>query len=128
MKKIAIFCAALFLGASFVLAYAEEAEVYTEPPVVINAKVGEKVVITLDSNKTTGYSWELVKPIDKDIIGLLDNKYVAPTANRSGAPGKEVWTFRATGRGKVTLTFRYLRSWEKNVPSAKKQAYIIIIK
>lgn len=128
MKKIGIISTVLFLGAALICSYAQEAEVYTDPPTVINAKVGEKIVITLESNKTTGYSWDLVKPIDKDVVGFIDNKYLAPTTNRAGAPGKELWNFRATGRGKTTLTFRYVRSWEKDVPPAKKKAFIIIVK
>ena len=48
---------------------------------------------------TTGYSWRLAEPLDKNLVQLVGSKYIKPEKAMPGAPGKEEWTFKASGAG-----------------------------
>ena len=95
---------------------------------IIQANVGEELVITLESNMTTGYRWQLASSIDKNTLIVVGLKYIVPKSKAVGAGGKEEWTFKALKPGKITVIFNYLRSWEKNKPPAKTKTFAILIK
>jgi predicted secreted protein len=83
-----------------------------------------KLVIELESNASTGYSW--ICEMNKiGILVLTSEEYVNPKNDPplTGAPGKQVFTFTSVCKGEVELTFTYQRSWEKNEDYAKKLIY-----
>jgi len=88
---------------------------YNDPARAIRVGVGENFSIILDSNATTGYSWQIAKKTTGPVVSLVGRDYVAPQVKMPGAGGKEHWTFKAESAGTEKLTFHYLRSWEKNV-------------
>lgn len=94
---------------------------------VIEAIVGEKIVLTLDSNPTTGYSWELAGPIDDKFIEFLNSEYMAPETKLVGAGGHEMWTFKALKKGKTTIVMKYVRPWEKDKPPAEIKKFEVNI-
>lgn len=94
----------------------------------ILATARENFVITLNSNMTTGYHWELAKPLDKNRLELVGSKYIEPSTKLIGAGGKEVWTFKALKTGKATVFLKYIRPWEKNVAPAREKTFNIIIR
>src|SRR5215212_7199184 len=59
----------------------------------ISASVGVPFSITLDSNRTTGYSWALATQLDPNVVELLQNTYQRSGGPRMGAGGTEIWTF-----------------------------------
>lgn len=68
--------------------------------------------VTLYSNQTTGYSWsETAQIADFKVLQQESHEYVAPTANRVGAGGKEVWVFKTLAPGKTTLNAAYSQPW-----------------
>jgi inhibitor of cysteine peptidase len=72
--------------------------------------VDAELVITLDSNVTTGFAWKLTTEPDPAVVDLVGSEYLAPETELVGAGGQEVWTFRATGEGSTNLTLTYERS------------------
>jgi predicted secreted protein len=44
-----------------------------------------------------------------------------------GAPGEEVWTFEAVGKGTVQLDFEYVRPFEKDAKPVKIARYSVVI-
>ena len=95
----------------------------------LQVKVGDTFVIELDSNPTTGYSWNLAKT-DLKIVEQVSREYKPreTTERLVGSGGREIWTFKATAKGKTTLTFQYARPWEKGVSPIKEEIDTIIIK
>ena len=87
----------------------------------VNVKVGDVLAVTLESNPTTGYKWQVKGISDKAVLENTGSEFIAGGAGAHGAgtPGKEVWIFKALKEGKSTLTMEYLRSWEGNVPAEK---------
>ena len=93
----------------------------------INATVGKELVITLDANETTGYEWQLAGMVDDSLIKPVSSEYVPDNTGLVGSGGKSIWTFKAVQAGKTQLSFKYIRSWEKDTPPAKKATYIVDI-
>jgi predicted secreted protein len=96
-------------------------------PKPIAANKGDEFIIVLDSNKTTGFGWQLAKPINQNMLKLLRTDYIPSETDLVGAGGKEEWTFIAVNSGKATIPLKYARPWEKVKP-AKEKTFTIIIK
>ncbi len=96
---------------------------------------GDTLTITVDSNPTTGYDWN-IQLKDRAVLDLVDSAYVQESfqgesaikpsqedsANSqdaqiveeplSGAGGYSVYTFKAHAGGHETITFTYTRSFD----------------
>ncbi|MCX5906628.1 MAG: protease inhibitor I42 family protein [Deltaproteobacteria bacterium] len=96
-----------------------------EPRIVV---VGQEFTFTLESNPSTGYQWQLARPLDEAIIMLIRSEYQQPESKLLGAPGKEVWTFKGMGPGKATIDLNYVRPWEKNIPPVASRSFAIQVR
>jgi len=76
--------------------------------------VGDTFTVTLCSNPTTGFEWsESAQISDQTVLEQVDHATVAPeNKNVVGAPGQEVWTFKALTQGTSTVSLEYGRPWE----------------
>jgi inhibitor of cysteine peptidase len=97
-------------------------------PNSLEAKVGQEFTITLESNATTGYQWQLAKPLDESMVKLVGSEYKAPQDGRVGQGGEEIWTFKAMGTGKTEVAMKYVRSWEKDVQPAEERTFTVTVK
>jgi len=98
----------------------------TGPEVLnIDTKKGNNFFITLETNPTTGYQWEL--DFDNTYIELVNREYGTPPQEIIGAGGNETFAFLALKSGETEITFSYLRSWEQGNPPIEEKVYIIII-
>ncbi len=74
---------------------------------------GESVRITLESNPSTGYKWNM-KASEQDILKNTANDYTSECEEgMMGCGGKEVWDFTAVASGTATLEMLYYRGWEQ---------------
>ena len=94
---------------------------------LIKVKVGQEFNITLESNPTTGYQWQLAKELDRSIVELVRSEYRPSESGLLGAGGTEVWTFKAVKGGTAEISFEYVRSWETDVPPIKEKNFGIIV-
>ena len=94
----------------------------------IEIAAGGSFTITLDSNATTGYSWELKGISDTAVLEKTDNKYEAPTSGLMGAGGKEVWTFKVLKAGTSTLTMEYSQPWAGGQKGANSFNVTVMVK
>ena len=73
---------------------------------------GDELVISLESNPTTGYSWAESKSSQaSDVLQLVSKKYESES-DAIGAGGIETWTYKAVGAGTANLELDYLRPFE----------------
>jgi inhibitor of cysteine peptidase len=98
----------------------------------VKIAAGGSLTVTLESNQTTGFKWELAKISDQTVLEQVNQKFVAPEATKDGtpllgAPGKEVWTFKALQKGKSTISMEYCRPWE-SVPPAETFVLTVLVK
>ena len=71
------------------------------------------LIVTLCSNPTTGFKWELVENTNEKVLEYKDNKYLPPEATGAvGVGGKEIWTFKPLKHGESTISMGYGRPWE----------------
>ena len=78
----------------------------------VPAKVGDRIVISLDANPTTGYTWQQVPGLDTSVVSYVSEDYEqAPAASPVvGGGGTDTWTFQAVGEGTTTIALGYQRS------------------
>lgn len=91
----------------------------------ISSIVGEKLTIEMDSNPTTGYSWQL--PDSAAWYKVVSRDFVAPNNGLVGSPGKESITIKLLEKGKHQLTLEYKRPWEDS-PAESTIKYLIEVK
>ncbi len=86
------------------------------------------LIVTLESNITTGYSWNENANIgDKTVMQQTEHKYQPPATPIPGAGGKEVWTFKALQAGKSTISMEYRRPFEPNTAPAKTFTLTVVV-
>lgn len=78
----------------------------------IEASTGDTITITLDSNVTTGFQWNLVTEPDGAVAKLVSSEYVPPEDGLIGEGGVEIWTFEAVAPGETDLGLSYFRPFE----------------
>jgi len=77
---------------------------------------GDTLVVRLESNPTTGYTWKVSK-CDSKILKLAGEPVFEQPVRKPpvvGAPGHQVFKFRTPAVGKTKLQLEYRRPWEKN--------------
>ena len=90
----------------------------TSPSRTVQARVGEDLVLELDENPTTGYTWT-AESADADALQLATGSYRAGDGAFAGAAGKRQFHFIATMPGEVQLSFRLARPWEQDAAAAR---------
>jgi inhibitor of cysteine peptidase len=85
---------------------------------VVGLGGGDTVTITLDSNGTTGFQWNLVSEPDASVLELVASEYVEPEDGLVGEGGVEVWTFEAVATGETALELAYARPFEPDAVEA----------
>ena len=80
---------------------------------VVRAAVGNLIVISLQSNPSTGYNWEL-RDFDYGVADFYKSETVAPEGGNVlfGAPTKTIVTLQAVKPGSQDIKLVYRRSWE----------------
>ncbi|MFJ4650636.1 protease inhibitor I42 family protein [Nocardia sp. NPDC088792] len=87
----------------------------------ITLTAGQGLVVTLDANPTTGFTWALTD-LDQNIVkqnGAAEYEQDPNPDGRVGVGGKSVLNFVAANPGGTRLVLEYKRSWEQGVPPAK---------
>ena len=82
----------------------------------IELEKGQVLVITLESNPTTGYRWEVVE-FEEPILQQMGEAEFKQSDPREPPPpgtgGWETFRFEATSAGQMTLKLVYHRPWEE---------------
>ena len=84
----------------------------------ITVQSGQVVTVTLESNPTTGYSWQVLEIDDAILVqdGDPEYKQTSGTGGLVGAGGTETFRFKTVGTGETTLSLGYMRPWESVPP------------
>ena len=81
------------------------------------------VDLYLPSNPTTGYSWTY-EIEDPSIVSLRDEYFSqSMESDLVGAGGTHWFHISGVKPGITSVTFRYLRPWETDVPPAEQTTY-----
>lgn len=127
----------LILGAAVLLLGALAACSAAASPMMITDKdagkpvtlaVGQELTVTLESNATTGFAWEVAGLNAAVLEQVGEPEYKAPQSGLVGAGGVQIFRFKAKAAGQVELKLNYRRAWEKDVPPAKTFTVTVVVK
>jgi inhibitor of cysteine peptidase len=91
---------------------------------------GDKLLVRLEANLTTGYSWDLATN-DNDILKSAGKpEYETPKDKKGivGAGGTQVFTFTAKGAGELDVELQYKRPFDKDTEPAKTFKFKAVVK
>ena len=94
----------------------------------VDVNVGQQIVIALDGNPSTGFTWEAK---DLDTTMFEEVGYPAFTSSNPGSVGSGgtlTLTFKALKAGTSDLTLVYHRSWETGVEPIDTFAVTLTVK
>lgn len=94
----------------------------------IRVPAGKIITLNLGSNPSTGFSWQLVKISDKEVLEFVKKEYIPDAGRQIGSSGVEKWSFKTLKSGQAEVILEYRRPWEKNVPAQKREEYSIFVK
>jgi len=121
MKKSLLLITGVLLTACLVAGCGAEVKAYSDPEqtIEINANNNFDIVIALESNLSTGYSWEA--SYDQAQLQLVENRYEFRDGEQGlvGVGTFEVFRFKALKSGEAEIKMEYKRSWETEVLEQK---------
>ena len=90
------------------------------------------ITISLESNRTTGYSWvcEIDKPQIAELIAdeYIIDKSIIDKKGIVGAGGVQKFTISLKKQGRATIKFSYIRPWEKGVKPEREIAFYLSVR
>jgi predicted secreted protein len=100
--------------------------------ITLYVNVKEDFTISLQSNPTTGYSWQIANLSKLKNLELVKTEFINDKSNdnnRVGQGGVQNFIFKARKTGKEKIIFKYTRPWQKeeNEKPADEKTYIIVI-
>jgi inhibitor of cysteine peptidase len=121
MKKL-LFFTGLLLTACLITGCGAEVKAYSDPEETIDIGQNKEfiILIALESNPTTGYSWQA--SYDDTMLELVEETYELGEYAKQGplgAGGTELFRFKALKSGEVKITMSYKRPWETEVLDQK---------
>ncbi len=111
--------------------YAEEVQLTdSDNGASVKLRNGGELVISLESNPSTGFAWVIAEPAPAALESQGDPEYVPPAGATPavGAAGTEIFTFKATAEGSAELALEYRRGFEPDVPAEKTFSVTVEIK
>jgi inhibitor of cysteine peptidase len=85
---------------------------------ILELRVNDTFLILLDSNPSTGYSWN-VEYIDLAVLEQVGEPLFTPDSNLPGSGGTTMFAFQTIAVGQTLLRLIYHRTWEEDTPPLK---------
>ena len=89
----------------------------------VEVALGGVLILKLEANPGTGYSWQIVKN-DDALLKQMGESIFEPISDkgekRMGAPAYQTFRFNAQSSGTDIIEMHYSRKWEKNTRPLKK--------
>ncbi len=92
----------------------------------IEVGTGEKVLLALPGNPTTGYQWDLSTALAEGVLAPISGVDYLPDGSGIGAGGTFFFRYEAVKAGVATLNLVYHRPWEEGPPLDSFTATIIV--
>jgi len=108
------------------LASCARKKIYREGVSRIEAVVGETIVIELEANPTTGYTWTVRGRVDTGVVALMGFDFEPGPTSVVGGGGRQQIIFQAVGRGTTTIRLEYRRQWEETTPERSETVTLVV--
>ncbi len=93
----------------------------------IELRTGDTLVVALEGNLTTGYTW-IPAPQAPALLEQMGDAAVTPAGSQLGSPGTIVLRFKAAAKGQTRLHLDYKRSWEEGTAPEKTFDVTVVVK
>ncbi len=93
----------------------------------VHLKQGAELVVSLESNPSTGFDWKVVESVPPQLTAKDDTFETSATPGVVGAGGTRVFTYMAAVFGTGDLDLEYVRSWEKGVPPERSFRITVVV-
>jgi inhibitor of cysteine peptidase len=93
----------------------------------IELKKGQVLVIALEGNPTTGYTWEAVE-LEEQVLRQKGETEFKPKSDAVGASGVQTLRFEAVNAGQTDLKLIYHRPWEKDVEPLETFSVQVVVR
>ncbi len=122
MKKSLLIITGIMLTACLVAGCGTEVKAYSDPEETIDIGANKEfvILIALESNPTTGYSWQA--SCDSTVLELVEETFelgIYAKEGIVGAGGTQLFRYKALTSGEAEIIFVYKRSWEADVLDVK---------
>jgi inhibitor of cysteine peptidase len=84
----------------------------------ISAKTGDRIVIRLPENPTTGFRWQ-AEPANLEVLELQSDEFAQAASAAMGSGGVRILQYLARGAGNTSIALRLGRPWEANAPRSQ---------
>ena len=97
----------------------------------VKAAVGDLLLIKLQANPSTGFSWSPADQAKGSAVELKSKKFLTASQMSAeiqpmpGQGGQTTLTYRVVGIGKATISLSYRRPWEKKAKPARTFAVTV---
>ena len=87
---------------------------------------GQTLVVSLDAQPSTGYTWEVTE-VDETILRQEGDPEFQPTSGGIGAPGVQIFRFKAITGGETDLRMIYHQPWVEGVEPLETFSVHVIV-
>jgi inhibitor of cysteine peptidase len=95
----------------------------------VELETGSVLEVRLESNPSTGYSWQVVDLNGEVLVQKGDAEYKSASVQpKLGSGGVEIFHFKASQPGEVVLKLVYHRPWETDVEPADTFELAVMVK
>lgn len=96
----------------------------------VEVALGDSLIVTLCSNPTTGFTWlDSAQIGDRTVLQQTSHEFISPEETGVvGAPGKDVWSFKALKKGTTEVSMEYSRPWEGGEKGAWTFNLTVVVK
>ena len=93
----------------------------------VELKAGQTLVISLEGNPTTGYTWEVAE-LDEQVLRQIGQAEFKPESDAIGAGGVQTLRFETVNSGQTTLKLVYRRPREEDVEPAETFSVHVVVR
>lgn len=92
----------------------------------VTLKLNDTLVVSLRSNASTGYSWNVAQN-NPSLLRPMGSSYQNTPGGPPGAPGRQMFRFRAVGSGGEGLILLYQKSGMGGVQAAETYQILVVV-
>lgn len=90
----------------------------------VEVHMGDRVLVRMDENATTGYQWSVVETSDH--LDVESSEFSPPGSRAPGAAGQRVVTIRTRHPGSAIVRLHLKRPWEAAAAQSRDIAIRVI--
>jgi inhibitor of cysteine peptidase len=87
---------------------------------VVMVKPGDRIIIDLPENASTGYRWEIAQRASRCVLSVDGEETRVPAGAGIGAGGSRVFSLRADAPGQSVICAELRRPWETGRPPERR--------